>query len=453
MASISELLQSAVQLHRDGQWEAARNLYEQALLQEPRHPNALNLLGVLYCQTGQDALGIECLRQSIEIFPRNVGSHFNLAKALHARHNYKEAEDHFLAALEIDPDHADSLSGLAAIGLIRGQWAAATKYCQRVLQLRPDDPEAHFLLGTLLLTVGDFERGWPEFEYRTRCPTIAGRKFSQPRWDGSSRPGEAILLYGEYGLGDVLQFIRYTPGVSKRAKRVFIEVPSSLLPLLESSGFPNLVAHDKPLTHFDYQLPLTSLPGVFKTTLSTIPAEVPYIFADASYLEKWRPRLAMVEGFKVGVHWQGSLEYQNDRHRSMQLANFEPLASVPRVRLISLQKGPGEGQIADVANRFSVVELEGLDEEGGAFMDTAAVMHQLDLVITSDSAVAHLAGAMGIRTWLVIPFSADWRWFLDRDDCPWYPTMRLFRQTRLDDWPELFARIATELSSIVNQKT
>ena len=137
----------------------------------------------------------------------------------------------------------------------------------------------------------------------------------------------------------------------------------------------------------------------------------------------------------------------------MQLANFEPLASVPGVRLISLQKGPGERQIADVADHFTVITLDGLDEQGGAFMDTAAVMHQLDLVITSDSAVAHLAGAMGIRTWLVIPFSADWRWFLDRDDCPWYPTMRLFRQTKLDDWPELFARIAAELSSIVNQKT
>ena len=452
MASIPELLHSAVQLHRDGHWEAARKLYEQALSQDPRDATTLNLLGVLYCQTGQDAVGIKCLRQSIAIAPRNVDSHFNLAKALHAQHKYEEAEDHFRAVLEIAPDHADSLSGLAAIGLIRGNWTAAKKYCQRVLQLRPDDPESHFLLGTLLLTEGDFERGWPEFEYRARCPSIVGRKFTQPRWDGSSRPGQAILLYGEYGLGDVLQFIRYAPGVSKRAERVFIEVPSSLLPLLESSGFANLVAHDKPLPDFDFELPLTSLPGVFKTTLETIPADVPYIFANASYLDKWRQRLAGVEGFKVGVHWQGSHAYQNDRHRSMQLANFEPLASVPGVRLISLQKGPGERQIADVPNRFSVIALDGLDEQGGAFMDTAAVVHQLDLVISSDSAVAHLAGSMGIRTWLVIPFSADWRWFLDREDCPWYPTMRLFRQTKLDDWPELFARIAAELSLIVKQK-
>jgi len=452
MASISELLQSAVQLHRDGQWEAAQKLYEQVLSQNPRDAHALNLLGVLHCQTGQWELGIANLRRSVEISPRQKDAHFNLAKALHANHEYAEAETHFLVVLQIDAGHADSLAGLAAIALIRGQWTNAKEYCQQVLELRPTDPEAHFLLGTLLLTEGDFTRGWPEFEFRSSCAAVVERKFAEPLWDGVSRSDQTVLLYGEYGLGDVLQFIRYAPEVERRTRQVFIEVPSSLKPLLESSGFSNLVAQGEPLPPFDCQLPLTSLPGVFKSTLETIPADVPYIFASPVYLEKWQQRLAAIKGFKVGIHWQGSLAYQNDRHRSMPLACFEPLARVSGVRLISLQKGPGEQQIPQVANRFSVITLESLDEQGGAFMDTSAVLNQLDMVITSDSAVAHLAGAMGIRTWLAIPFSADWRWFLDRDDSPWYPKMRLFRQTRLDDWAELFSRVAIELSLIVNQK-
>lgn len=196
------------------------------------------------------------------------------------------------------------------------------------------------------------------------------------------------------------------------------------------------------------QIPMFSLPGMFGTTLETIPLPIPYISASPLTAE-WRERLAAIEGFRVGIHWQGNPAYIDDHLRSIPLAEFAALAAVPGVTLISLQKEPGTQQLSEIAGQFSVTALDDLDEAHGAFMDTAAVIKNLDLVIASDSAVAHLAGAMGCPVWVALGVSPEWRWMLDRDDSPWYPTMRLFRQSRLEDWSALFARIAGELDMLV----
>jgi hypothetical protein len=196
---------------------------------------------------------------------------------------------------------------------------------------------------------------------------------------------------------------------------------------------------------------MISLPCVFETTLETVPGTEPYLVAAPVSVDRWRERLSGVDGFRVGIHWQGDSTYLSDRHRSMALSSFSPLARVAGVRLISLQKGPGVQQIAAVADAFEVLALEGLDEQGGAFMDTAAVMKNLDLVVTSDTALAHLAGALGVRVWVALSAAPDWRWMVGRDDSPWYPSMRLFRQTTLDDWPGLFERMADALTRAVGQ--
>jgi hypothetical protein len=220
-----------------------------------------------------------------------------------------------------------------------------------------------------------------------------------------------------------------------------------LLRLLASCrGVDQLIAPGDDLPAFDVGASLLSLPGIFHTSLETMPADVPYLFADPGLIEHWRQELGGIAGFKIGIAWQGDPMYRSDRDRSIPVSRFEPLARCSGVRLLSLQKHDGVEQLHEVADRFGVIDLGSrLDEASGAFMDTAAVMMNLDLVVTSDTAIAHLAGALGVRVWVAIPFIPDWRWLLDRIDSPWYPTMRLFRQDKRGDWQGVFRRIEIAL--------
>ncbi|KKK46695.1 hypothetical protein LCGC14_3162670, partial [marine sediment metagenome] len=230
--------------------------------------------------------------------------------------------------------------------------------------------------------------------------------------------------------------------------RVLVCVPSVLVPLLRQSGIENLFSVGAQLPPFDVYAPLLSLPEILQTRLVSIPADVPYLHANPSLVQRWRPAVERFAGFRVGINWQGNPEYKFDRYRSIPLVEFGPVAKVAGVRLISLQRIHGMEQIGELSGRFDVAILaDDLDTAAGAFMDTAAIMRNLDLVITSDTATAHLAGALGVPVWVALSFAPDWRWLLDRDDSPWYPTMRLFRQTRLGDWSGVFERMAAELQS------
>jgi hypothetical protein len=254
------------------------------------------------------------------------------------------------------------------------------------------------------------------------------------------------LLHPEQGLGDTIQFVRYAPLVRQRGGVVLVECPPPLEKLLSRCpGIDRLVLQGTPLPDFAYHLPFLSLPGVFHTTLETVPAAVPYLSAEPRRIEAWGKELADVAGFKIGIAWQGSPKYQGDAHRSVPLKEFAPLASLSGVRLVSLQMGYGSEQLQQAGKDWNVLDFgERLDADG-AFVDTAAVMAHLDVVITSDTAVAHLAGALGVPVWLALCTASDWRWLRGRDDSPWYPTMRLFRQTRWGDWPGVFERMAAEL--------
>jgi hypothetical protein len=300
------------------------------------------------------------------------------------------------------------------------------------------------------LSQGNYEQGWTEFEWRWRCKGFALRPFTQPAWDGSSLADKAILLHTEQGAGDTIQFVRYSPLVKERGARVILECPARLIPLLKSCrGIDAWVAQGALLPAFDVHLPLLSLPRIFGTTVTTVPTGVPYLAADSQRVERWRRELAPLHAFKVGIVWQGNPEYLADYRRSPPLALYGLLARVPGVQLFSLQKGDGIEQFADITGEFLVTDLGGRsDVVGGAFVDTAAIMPNLDLVITSDTATAHLAGALGVTTWVPLSYAADWRWLLDREDCPWYPTMRLFRQAELGNWKPVFERVARELDEL-----
>jgi hypothetical protein len=325
------------------------------------------------------------------------------------------------------------------------------------LKLDPEFLSARWNRTLLSLLQGNFEQAWPEYERRWELPGTPRRDFAEPLWDGSPLAGRTILLYAEQGLGDTVQFIRYVPLVKQCGGKVVVECQPHLLRLLSNMPeIDRLIAHGSPLPAYDVRAPLLSLPGIFRTTLANVPATVPYLVADPALVEWWRQGLAKSDVlplpsvigpcFKVGIAWQGSVTYRYDRQRSIPLAYFSKLAEVPGIQLISLQKGPGTEQLAALGEGQRIVNLSRqLDEKSGAFMDTAAVMKNLDLVITSDTVVAHLAGALGVPVWVALALTPDWRWLLERDDSPWYPTMKLFRQTRFGDWAAVFERMAAEL--------
>jgi methyltransferase-like protein/SAM-dependent methyltransferase len=297
------------------------------------------------------------------------------------------------------------------------------------------------------LLAGEFDKGWPEYEFRWQGKEIQPRAFKQPRWDGANLAGRTILLYAEQGLGDTLQFIRYAILVKQRDGRVLFECPRALARLLTGSlGVDELIPEGTPLPEFDVQAPLLSLPGIFQTRLETIPALVPYFFPEVSALKHWREAFNHLKGFRVGIAWQGNPGHKYDRQRSLALRQFEPLAQIPGVRLISLQKGHGADQLDAAELPFAVLDLGRYVMD---FTDTAAIIKQLDLVITCDTAIAHVAGAVNIPVWVALAFAPDWRWLREREASPWYPTMRLFRQKERGNWSEVFARIAAELRRIL----
>jgi tetratricopeptide (TPR) repeat protein len=420
--------------------------YERSLELKPELVAARINLGAALHGKGLHEHALAELDRAIDIDPQSADAHSNRGAALLALDRVDEALVAQQRALELKPDHADSHYNLGAACQVRGDWEEAICHYHDALRLKPDYAEAHYSNALIRLTRGEFAAGWRGYEWRLRCKRFVPRGFSQPRWDGSPLSGRTLLVHAEQGLGDTIQFVRYVRLLAGRDARVIVEVPKALHRLLLQSGFDNLIPRGEPLPHCDVQIPLLSLPLALTESIGGIPAEVPYLTADPALVADWAQRLKPLEGIRIGINWQGNPEYTFDRFRSVPLAQFAPIAAVPGVRLISLQKQVGLEQIAEAADRFEVLDLDGqLDVSSGPFLDTVAVMKNLDLVISSDSAVAHLAGALGVPVWLATSYAAEWRWQVDRPDCPWYPTMRLFRQPALHDWGSVFEQMAEGL--------
>jgi len=380
--------------------------------------------------------------------------HNNLGLVLMGQGQLEPAIANYRRALELKPDFAQAHSNLGIALELQGLFVEGMQHFHTALAIQPDFASAHLNRAVSWLRDGDFARGWHEFEWRWLLKDRPTRRPQSPQWLGQPMPGQTILLMAEQGLGDTIQFIRYAPLVKQHCGRVVVQCQKPLQRLLaRCEGIDERVSPGQTLPEHDAQAPMMSLPRIFGTTLTSVPAAVPYLFADDALVDQWRQRLASVPGFRVGIAWQGNTKYVTDAIRSAPVRFFSPLARVPGVQLISLQKGNGVDQLADVADRVPVLQFDKLDEAVGAFMDTAAIMKNLDLVIASDTSIVHLAGAMGVPIWVALARSADWRWLEGREDSPWYPTMRLFRQTRLGDWEELFQRIAGELQALVEGDT
>jgi hypothetical protein len=309
---------------------------------------------------------------------------------------------------------------------------------------RPDYADAHFNLAASLLLVGQFDEGWREYEWRwkqeKKKPHLRG--FSQPLWDGGDIGDRILLLHAEQGLGDTLQFCRYVPAIAA-GRRVVLEVQRPLVPLLAGlPGLERIVAQGDPLPPFDLHCPLLSLPLVLGTTLETIPGQTPYLRADPQRTAAWRERVGQLDGLKVGLVWAGNQAMSGDRRRSARLELFSELADLPGVSFVSLQKGPAASQSPP-----SGLILHDWTDDLQDFGETAALIEALDLVIGVDTAVVHLAGALGRPVWLLNRFDRCWRWLLNRDDSPWYPTLRQFRQSQPGDWRGVLREVRAELQT------
>jgi tetratricopeptide (TPR) repeat protein len=427
-----------------GRLEEAAARYRLALCYQPRNAAFHNNLGnaLIALSRADEALG--CYQQAVRLQPAEPVYFNNLANALTLAGRPEEAEVCCRQALILRTDFADGRHNLAITLAAQGKFDEALAENEEALRLAPEHPGARNCRALWWLQKGDFARGWPEYEWRWRVPGVRRREFHKIAWDGTPLTGRTILLYAEQALGDTIQFIRYAPRVKARGGTVIVECPPPLVHLLRScAGIDQLVPRGAALPPFDVQTALLSLPGLEGTTLECVPADVPYLGADPALVARWRDELARPASFKIGIVWQGSASFAGDSMRSVPLRYFAALARIPGVRLFSLQKGAARNQIRRLARNFTVTDLGStLDEGGDAFTDTAAVMMNLDLVVSTDTSIAHLAGALGVPVWVVLAIGPDWRWLRAGEACAWYPTMRLFRQTRAHDWDEVFERVA-----------
>ena len=477
MTNVAEVLRLGLKRQQAGRFQEAEAIYKEILADDQANADALHLLGVLSSETGRHDLAAGCIGRAITLNPappfyhNNLGNvlheqgrfsdallcyeealrrdplyaeaHNNLANSLHQLGRFQEALPHYLEAVRLKPDHAEAYNSFAAALRDQGLLSEALGCYEEALRLAPENADAHAGRAILWLLLGDFERGWPEYEWRWKAKGFPRRVFQQPLWDGALQPGPRILLHAEQGLGDTIQFLRYVPLVKQTGATVLVECQPRLVPLVETvEEIDQVIAAGLPLPAFDAHLPFLSLPGVFHTTLETVPNRVPYLRVPQAKLESWRRRVGAGGFKKVGIAWAGSPTYKKDRDRSLSLSEFAPLSGIPGIRLFSLQKVTGEREFLSGAAGLEIEDLEaGADE----ITDTAAAIQSLDLVIAADTMVAHLAGALGAPVWTLLPYAADWRWLVGREDSPWYPTMRLFRQPSPGNWQPVMEGVVEAL--------
>ena len=435
-----------------GRKEEAVAAYDGALHLCPTSADAHTNRGAALHDLGRTEEALAAHDAAIALTPGMATAHYNRGNAFLASNRLEEALACYDRAIALEPGRAEAYSnkGAALTGLGRLQEAVAAYH--DAIRVKPDHAEAHYNEAFAHLLDGRLEEGWPKYEWRFRGgdKTLRRRDVPQPQWNGEDLAGRTILLHAEQGLGDTIQFCRYAPLVAARGARVMLEAPKSVLRLLSGlKGVDQLVAAGETPPHFDLHCPLMSLPGVLGTRLETVPADVPYLEAESEVAQRWRARLGP-EGFRIGVTWQGNPAASAEQGRSVPLADFEPLARIPGVRLISLQKVHGLDQLDNLPPGMTVETL-GADFDAGpdAFVDTAGVMTGLDLIVSVDTAVGHLAGALARPTWLALQKVPHWVWGLEGETTPWYPRTRLFRQARRGDWKEVFGRMAEALPGLV----
>ncbi len=448
---VQQLLGAAVQHHQAGRLAEAERLLRQVLAVNPGHPDSLHLLGAIAYRTGRQDLAVVLIRKAVAINPGDASVHSSLGNLLLQQGRLDEAVACYRKAVGLRPDFSEALNNLGNALRAQKRLDEAIASYRRALDLRPDDPEVHYNLGMALLASGDLPAGWEEHEWRWKTPQLsnARRDFPQPQWRGEAADGRTLLVHAEQGFGDTLQFCRYAPLAAARGLRVILEAPKPLVRLLRSlTGVDRIVTQGEALPPFDLHCPMLSMPLALGTTLATVPGDVPYLHADAAQVAGWRTRLAALEsrGPRIGLAWAGNPRSQLlaaaaiGRWRSIAPQRLAPLFELPGLRYFSLQK---DGPAAPA--HLPMTDFMGEMED---FADTAALVANLDLIVSIDTSVVHLAAALGKPVWLLDRFDPCWRWLVGRRDSPWYPRLRLYRQPQPGDWDVVLAEIARDLRGL-----
>jgi len=429
-----------------GRHEDAIQRFERAIELAPGFVHAHVNLGSSLFHTRRIEAAMAAFERALAIDPNMPDAINCYGAALRATGRHTEARACFERAVALDPTNVNALNNLGLAFKDEGALGEALRCYDAVLARAPDFVDAHWNRGLALLTLGRLRRGWPGYAWRLKRAQLLQqglvRQFVEPAWDGAPFHGKTLLVHAEQGFGDTLQFVRYLPAVKERGGDVILECQPELHRLLEGiAGADRVAAPGEGSRHFDLQVPLLSLPGIFETDLASLPASpIPYLSAPTSAARSWRARLRG-PGLAVGLVWAGSPSHINDRNRSLALQALAPLDRVP-CRYYSLQKGAA----ALGGERPAGPALVDLAPELGDFADTAGCLAALDLLVSVDTAPVHLAGALGRPVWNLLPSAPDWRWMLDRNDSPWYPSMRLFRQPRPGDWASVIGEVAAALA-------
>jgi len=440
-------------LHALKRFEEALASYDHALALRPDYAEARYNRGNVLHALKRFEEALADYEHALALRPDYVEALANRGVTLNDLKRFEEALASHDRALAVRPDYADAFvnRGITLYELKRFE-AALASY-DRALALRPDYAQAHFNEAVCRMLIGDFDRGWQKLEWGWETEDLknAKRTFSQPLWLGSDEiAGNTILLHGVHGFGDTIQFCRYVPCVAERGARVILEIQEPLRDLMgKLPGAAQIVSRGEPLLDFDLHCPLLSLPLAFGTRLATIPAQTPYLRALPQAVMDWNARLGPRQRPRIGLAWSGRPEHNNDRNRSMRLSTLlSPLAGF-EAAYVSLQREVREDDAPVLQCHSDILHF---GEELKSYADTAALIANLDLVISVDTSVAHLAGALAKPVWILLPFIPDWRWLLDRDDSPWYPTARLFRQDETRTWDNVMARVHAALDTCLRRR-
>ncbi len=432
------------------QSDAAIASFDKAIAIQPGNADAHFGRGISLQRLKRPEAALQSFDAAIAIQPRFAEAHTNRGRALHELRQSVAAVASFDQAIALSPNLVEALANRGGVLMELGQMDGAMASLDRAVAVAPDYALGHWNRALALLLLGDFDRGWPEYEWRWRNEALGlpRRQFDRPLWLGREPlSGKTILLHAEQGLGDTIQFCRYAKRVADLGARVVLQAPGPLVRLLKTlPGVTAVFAEGSVLPDFDFHCPLLSLPLAFKTQIRSIPSAAGYLHADPASVARWRQTLGQRTRPRIGLIWSGRAEHQNDHNRSIALATL--LSHLPGgFDYVSLQK---EVREADRAALSSRADLRHFGVALSDLTDTAALCSLMDIVLSVDTSVAHLSGALGRPTWILLPFSPDWRWLLDREDSPWYPTVKLYRQRRIGDWNEVLDRVAADLQDPAN---
>jgi tetratricopeptide (TPR) repeat protein len=448
---VGALLALANQHEQEGRLDAAAEILDGILEDAPETAGALHQKGIVQFRRGQTAEAAALMERSIALQPASALFRRNLCEVYRVEGRFDDAVAVGERAIVLDPGDPHCHHNLGVVHYDCLALDHAIECGERALQVDPNFAGAHFGIAEASLLRGDFARGWDEYEWRAQLAGVPPLlpPSDRPQWDGAPLGrGRVLLLVADQGYGDVIQFARYIPWAAARCREIAIACSRELQPVVaQLSGAGMIFDHWSRAPDFAAYCPLSGLPRLAGTTLTTIPAEIPYLHVGEAKFAYWADRMwgLLPHGYRrIGIVWAGRPTHRNDLRRSTRLATFASLAALPQVALVSLQKGPAQ---AEIGNYWGRAPLLNLGPEIRDFADTMAIVECLELIIAVDTSVVHLAGAMGKPVWVMLPYAPDWRWLLDRADSPWYPTMRLFRQSAERRWEPVMAEIAAALAT------